>query len=557
MAAAFCLTMASGVACRKQTTASVARLAILPFENLSGDGGLDWISAAVPPILQAQLSGQSTSVGHLLAHASDAGRVDAAELISGYFFMHGKRLRGALVVEDAATNSTRTIVADGNDVVSLIEALSSQLGLPVRAVGTRNNKALEEYGRSLREKDRTARIELLESAVKADPGFGVAWVELANRTASTEIALRALQQKTLPALERAALNFRAIAADAPVALRLKRFEELAEQYPADAKIATEMAEFATNARRLDVALRWYTKVTELNPNAPQSWNLKAYVEVFLDNYKAAYQSVARYKALAPEDPNTQDSLGEIQYMFGKFAEAEEAFKAGFSKSPSFLGGTLLRKAAWARLRLGDLKGADANFGEYIEYRKSINDPFVEQRLGIWEYLSGNPAAGKTRLEKFAADGKHPAAYAQLAVWARLEGDRTKAEQFARMAVQTLAAMPQARGAVSIAAVLSQPDAGAEVWKTRFNDQPVAAIGMLLSGHYEQASAYLEKAREKMSPLSESYWRDLHAVALYKSGKTEQSAKLLARYCLPENEEDSILLGFAYPAESEIRKVLLK
>ena len=61
----------------------------------------------------------------------------------------------------------------------------------------------------------------------------------------------------------------------------------------------------------------------------------------------------------------------------------------------------------------------------------------------------------------------------------------------------------------------------------------------------------------MNPLQEFFWRDLEAIALNKAGKKEQARKLLATYSLPETEEDSIVLCFAYPAEAEARKQLGK
>ena len=555
LAATFLLVLSAS--CRKEAAGRVERVAVLPFDNLSGDTGLDWISVAAPRMWQAQLSGQPASVAHVMDRASEAPRVDATQQISGYFFKRGGALRGTLIVEDAVTHSTKTIVVENGDAVGLIDSLSAQLGLPLRNLPTRNGKALALYGRSFASRDKSEGVARLEGAVKEDPSFGVAWLELATRTGGDQVAARALAQKAIPPLERAALAVRAMPPTATAAERLAKFAALAELYPADIQLANETAEFATTARRLDVALRWYTKITQLRPASIQTWNSKAYSEAFLGDFEAAKKSLERYRELSPNDANVDDSIGEIYYMSGRFAEAEASFKAAFAKKPSFIGGNTMRKAAWARLRAGDVKGASSNYAEFIAFRKGLNDPSVELRLGQWEYLSGNRAAAKARLEKLASDAKHPAAAGQLSIWARSEGDRSKAEDWARKSIQSLPAAPQLRGVVGVAATLAQPDATAEVWKARFGGHPYAAVGMMASGHYEEAALHLAQARSKMNPLQEFFWRDLEAIALNKAGKKDQARKLLATYSLPETEEDAVVLCFAYPADAEARKQLGK
>ena len=90
-----------------------------------------------------------------------------------------------------------------------------------------------------------------------------------------------------------------------------------------------------------------------------------------------------------------------------------------------------------------------------------------------------------------------------------------------------------------------------------NGQPIAAIGMLVSKEPAEAAQFLEEARSKINPLQEYYWKDLHAIALYRSGKKAQAKALLTSYSLPEAEEDAVVLCFAFPADQQIRKELAK
>jgi tetratricopeptide (TPR) repeat protein len=295
----------------------------------------------------------------------------------------------------------------------------------------------------------------------------------------------------------------------------------------------------------------------LMPDAPQIWNSKAYAEAFSGDLENAKKSAQRYQALAPDDANSYDSLGEIVYMHGHFAEAAASFQTGFQKLPNAFGANMLRKAAWAHLREGNVAEADKVFAQYIEFRQKLGDTFIPLRQAQWAYLGGKHDAAKQQLESFAVEKSNSYAWAQLSIWERFEGQQSKAMEYAQKAIQGLASAPQYRNPVAIAAVLALPNAASEVWKQRMNGQPIAAIGMLISGDPDGAAQFLGEVRSKISPLQEYYWKDLHAVALYRAGKKDQAKVLLTIYSLPEAEEDAIVLCFAFPADQEIRRELKK
>ena len=310
-------------------------------------------------------------------------------------------------------------------------------------------------------------------------------------------------------------------------------------------------------RAFPKGIEWYQHAAQLLPNSPALWNSKGYAEAFGGDLKAAIISMQRYQALSPGDSNANDSLGEIYYMHGRFAEAEASFVAGFDKQPSAQGGAMMRKAAWSRLRAGDLPGADKLFDQYLEFRTKNNDPFEPLTRAQWEYLTGRRKEAKARLEKFAAESKLPNVLAQQSIWARFEGDQPKASQLAQRAVSGLATAPQFRNPVAAAFLLSQPNAPAADWIKRFNGSPLSAIGMIASGDHAGAMQFLENLRSRSNPLQEYYWRDLLAISSFRVGKKEQAKALLSLYSFPEPAEDSIVLCFAYPADQQVRHELLK
>ena len=551
-------------ACRTQSPVAIERVGLLHFDNLSGDPHFDWLEKAAPRLWKSQLSGSRGVVPFGLDNESQVGALDLTRVISGYFLTHSGLLRAHVVISDAAGSAIKTIDVRAADPVTLLEQISAQFGLPLRPLPSKAIDALTFYGRGFAANSPANSLAEFEKATKADPAFGPAWLQWievlrsqGNQQAVAAVTAQALSQKSLPSLERAEIVQRSLPDNATVAERLSSMEALAKQLPSDGQAAAQLAEFAVGARAFPKAIEWYKTATQLLPNSPSLWNAKGYAEAFGGDLNGAVQSMQRYQAVSPGDSNAYDSLGEIYFMYGRFAEAEASFLAGFAQQPGAQGGAMMRKAAWARLRSGDVAGSKKLFDQYLEFRKKNNDPFEPLARAQWEYFSGAKSAAKEHLEKFATESKFPNAWAQLSIWARFEGDQTKAAQLAQKAVAGLAAAPQFRNPVAFAYLLAQPNAPANVWIQRMNGSPVASLGMLASGDYVGAAQFLDQLREKTNPLQEYYWRDLNAIALFRAGKKDQAKALLRFYSLPETAEDSILLCYAFPADQEIRRELAK
>ena len=559
------LTAIFQTSCWKETSPAIQRVGIVSFDNLTGDSRWNWLSAAAPQLWKAQILGTPKAVAQVLRNATEAPQMGATTLLTGYFSSRNGELRATVNLTSTDTGKVRrTILVQAKDPVSLVAQISAQLDLPLRTMPTQNVKAMEAFGLALQAPSIPQAISLLTGSTALDPAFGLAWIELIDQKrlqgdaqGAIESSKMAVAQKDIPQLERAEIVMRSLPADVPPVQRLAALEAVARQYPADGQAASQVANFAVVARLLPKAIEWYRVATNILPDSPQLWNSKAYAEAFSGQFPDAQKSIERYRTLVPEDPNAFDSLGEILYLQGKFAEAEVAFLAGFAKQPEAFAGAMMRKGAWSRLRAGDVAGANKIYSQFIAFRKSKNDPFVPLREAQWLYLTGMRADAKTRLLELANQTKSPVAWAQLSIWERSEGNQPKASEYAQKAVQALPTAPQQRNAVAIAALLAQPNASAEVWKQRMNGQPIAAIGMLASNQFAEAAQFLEQVRAKMNPLQESFWKDLHAIALYRAGNKDAAKALLKTYSLPETEEDGIVLCFAYPADQQIRKELAK
>lgn len=196
---------------RKTAAPQPVNLAILPFQNASGNQSLDYLRSALPDeIAHTFASARSLTVRPLSASAGFSGPVvdfkqlgrdlDVNRAITGHYLMMGDRLH--ITMEAVDTDLDRVLWQDSFDVASnnllgMQEQLATishgklaeELGVPgfrtEAPARTTNEEAYELYLKSIALKwdnktDRQA-IELLRRAVLLDANYGPAWGMLALR----------------------------------------------------------------------------------------------------------------------------------------------------------------------------------------------------------------------------------------------------------------------------------------------------------------------------------------------------------------------------------------
>ena len=120
--------------------------------------------------------------------------------------------------------------------------------------------------------------------------------------------------------------------------------------------------------------------------------------------------------------NSFDSLGEVYFLNGKFAEAEQSFRSGYKANPGFINGVDLLKAAYAQWLGGNLAGADQTMKEFLIARVKQHDPLTAWREAVWLYSTGREAQAESSLAIALRDdpGSKPETQAvlekQLELW---------------------------------------------------------------------------------------------------------------------------------------------
>ncbi len=185
-------------------------VAVLPFDNVSGDGGIDYLRLALAdevatalsstPALAVRPMASSRRFSGGEAGAQEAGRqLRVGRIVIGHFSMHQSELR--LTVEAVDVDSNRllwrdTIAAPAADSIALSDGLTSRIrdgllpalgaGVPTAShVRPRNADAYALYLKSLAissdpEPNREA-IAMLQRASSIEPDYADAWARLSTR----------------------------------------------------------------------------------------------------------------------------------------------------------------------------------------------------------------------------------------------------------------------------------------------------------------------------------------------------------------------------------------
>lgn len=500
--AACAALLAATLSCRRPPAPEVTRVAFLTFENLTGDGSLDWIGQAAPRVLEHDLTGVDKTIPLAAPVLRDAYLEGASRLVHGYYEMRSGKLHFEIDIEDAASH--RMLSTSGQDgqpgeamnrAAKLIAAGASDFHASSDAVAA---WGMGDY----------------ERAVMLDPGFALAWLnwteQLASggdKTRALEVAQRGLEQSPAASseaaraaeIDRTQLELAAAALRQDDAAHLQAERRLSQLIPYDPAIRVALAEAENKARDFAAAAHDYQLAHQGAPHDADLLNSLGYAQALAGDLDAARKSFQEYGRGAGEaSVNAFDSLGEALFINGKFDDAEQQFLNAYQKDPNFLQGLTLWKAAHARWLASpqdprNLAAADKIAERYFVARAEAHDPLMPLVNAQWLYETGRTKEAEEFLMHQSAAATVAAAKQQLAVW----------------------------------------------------NQPESFIPDL---------AKLEQAYQRSNPVNDGLARVLYADALLRVGRKDQARELLKRWPLPDREE-SPLQSLVYPKFLELRKQL--
>lgn len=362
-------------------------IAVISFTNQTGDGSYDYLQEAIPNLLITSLE-QSPylrvatweRMQDVLAQMGRPG-TDVIDrdlgfevcrhegihtIVLGSFVKAGEVFATDVKVLDVDSKTLlKSASARGRGVGSILETQIDELSQEIaRAAGLSERRiratqpqiadvttsSMEAYsyylkGRTAYQQQYAAEAKrYLEKAVAVDSTFAVAHLYLAlahsslfDRRASVQAFERA-RALADHATERERLYIEAlytdqIEKDSEKELLLCR--ELTEKYPDDKRAFLFLGRCFSKQKDHSSAARALRRALELDPDYVSALNALAYTYADMDSTDKAISCLERYSAVAPEDANAFDSMGDLYFGLGRLEEAAAAFREALDIKPDF------------------------------------------------------------------------------------------------------------------------------------------------------------------------------------------------------------------------------
>jgi Flp pilus assembly protein TadD len=570
------------------------RIAILRFENLGPDAANDWMGRAFSEIITTRLLGSlgvdaiSANRMHAFNPAFGVRPISAPGISSertlalaagasrigyGDYAVRDGRLEARLTIEDPRTSKMIQVAVSSSaagDVIGAASGLALQISSRTSTYGTRNSEALKAWVTALESGDAARTREALEEAIAADPDFGPPYRLLAewkaqrqDRPGGLSLLDQALARgNRIPEMERARMEVEASNLRDDAAGRQSALATLTKLEPRDAIAWRSLGETAMSRRDYPSAVQAFQKALEVEPEDVHSWNQLGYAAAWAGDLNTGLSALRRYQTLRPADSDPLDSQGDVNLLAGHLRDAEGLYIQAAQKSPAFPNTPDLFKAAMARLMAGDVAGADGIAKQFTDGRRAAHDPVVDYFEAEWRWVSGRRKQGYQQLATFAQGaGSGPLkeaasrAYAELAIWSLVLGDRADAEQMAQKSVPL--AGPSSAGLVILARFLAQPQASSTEWAARAErlfpnansnsiKEVALAYALLLAKEFQPASLILKQMYDHPGPNSAEGVPILLAWAWLETGNAKDAGPLLRWNPIPQLTGPGPLISLCFP-----------
>ena len=362
-------------------------VAVITFENNTGDSSYDYLRKAIPNLLITSLE-QSKYLRVVtwerlqdLLHQTNRPDVDIIDkelgfelcrmddieaIVLGSFTKAGDVFATDVKVLDVGTKSLlKSASSKGKGVDSILQTqidklsreISRGVGIsektkdeskyPIAEVTTESMEAYSHYleGREYYEKlyNDQARASL-EKALKLDPEFAAAHLYLAGvhgRLRNTA-ARDAAYKKAMDYADKANRKERfyieaayAVSIEGDIKKRFRILKQMAEEFPDEKLVHQLLASHYRVNELFYQAVEEYDKVLELDPNYGWAMNELAYMYSDAGYFDKAHDYLQRYAAASPGDANPVDSMGELYFRMGKLDDAVAKYREALELKPDF------------------------------------------------------------------------------------------------------------------------------------------------------------------------------------------------------------------------------
>jgi predicted Zn-dependent protease len=261
-------------------------------------------------------------------------------------------------------------------------------------------KAIDQYENVLLEMS----VSNAHQAATKDPHFALAfavWSYAANRTQPNAEALKhakALASKASPD-EQLLVNWLVDVQQGDNLSAIGAMNDLLVRFPNDKHVLYLTSEWLYMQQDYGRARKMMEKILDIDPNFPPALNMLgySYIETGDPDPAKAVNFLQRYATLEPNQPNPQDSLGEVLRYAGDDEGSLEHYAAALKIITNFYSSQL--GIGDTRTLMGDYAGARSAYDKVgasaTNSRDRLHVQFQKAMVSFWE---GQPESGRKALD---------------------------------------------------------------------------------------------------------------------------------------------------------------
>jgi len=428
-------------------------VAVITFENQSGDKSLDYLQEAIPNLLITSLEQSrylrvaswerlrdlSRRLGTSEAKVIDRDlgfelcRADGIQtIVLGSFVKAGNVFATDVKLLDVASKKIlKTVGARGDGVDSIlkkqIDDLSREIargfvrggwmagGVGPSPIAEATTDSLDAYNAFLRGRDALEKFyypdarRALEEAVRLDPGFAMAYSYLwkadlnLNDVAAGRAALKKLQEVGGRVKGKEGLYIRAQIAG-EVEGNWDKYAEIlkkiVEAYPDDKRGFVDLGNYYLGRGNYPEAAAEFERAVALDPQFGSAINLLAYTYGYQNRFDEAIRQFERYAAVSPGDANPYDSMGDLYFRMGRYQDAVAKYEQALRLKPEFGSG----------VRISYICALEENYPDALKWVDGFIAAAPSPGLGangyqlkaIYHYLFGEVRLALEELDKAQA-----------------------------------------------------------------------------------------------------------------------------------------------------------
>jgi len=362
-------------------------IAVISFENQTGDEAYDYLQKAIPNLLITSLeqTGDLYVVTWERMHdllkqfgKKDVETIDrdlgfrlcrregVESIVLGSFIKAGDMFAMDVKVLDVETKKLlKSASSKGEGVDSILKRQIDELSKEVSdGIGIARQRiepakmhvadvtttSMEAYKHFIDGREGVRRfyhedaLEPLQKAVELDPNFASAYLFLAyslgwlGNTKARNEAIEKAKSLSQKATDRERLWIEAAYANIIERNREKRFsilQKIAKKYPKEKQAYYVLGVLNREYGYFNEAVEAFNKALELDPDYGEAHNDFGYTYLDMGNFESAVEHFKKYASLNPGDANPLDSMAEAYFLMGRLDESISKYKEALEIKPDF------------------------------------------------------------------------------------------------------------------------------------------------------------------------------------------------------------------------------